>query len=304
MKRTIIIITVLAIALTVGCSKQIDNSGLGTTEDERAEKPTVYFNSAMTSDGTQLYLDTDLLLSLDTDEKVFNDPELEGQQMEFEHEGKKYVCTYTFSWKSNLFSGCIDQYDCYEDGKPVASMQVSEDYPDFKCHIVDELLERETGEWTEESLEFALSAISQSYGEDVSKYELYYDASGHRSICVYKTVDGLTFLIGKCGVYEDEGVYKLSRILVTPKSLNDRFHLIYTTEEIKEMIEESLSDKYPGLRVDSISIGNIQGSNWYEYVVQKETFAYSFWADISVLNEDGEEVTAHIACFIPFELDE
>ena len=149
-----------------------------------------------------------------------------------------------------------------------------------------------------------MAAISERYGEDVSNYELSYPAKGTRSVKVMKTVDGLSFMVGVCAVSETENGFKISHLLVFPKRLQDRFHLRYTVQELKDIIENELSTRYPGAKVDSISIENDSANSEYTYLFTKNTWVYSFYATVTIIQDDGIDLTASIGCYLPFDLDE
>ena len=310
MKRATIVIIILAVIICTGCSQAESNGdnsftpGIDNVGDEpqnnSIEERTVFFDSAMSTDNGMLPLDSESLIP---EVLSYVDPAFEGTKRDFAMSGTLYSYVYEKSYYVDTLPVPYQQYVLKEDGKRVGWIQAVDEYPEF-IHWYTSDREGFKGDFTEESLTFALSAISEKYGQDVSQFAKYFDNDSGKSVVVYKIVDGVSYKVGACGVCDTEDGFKICHLLVFPKSLQDKFHLKYTVEEIKEMVESGLAEQYPGARVDSLSIGDGTTSSQYTYLIAKKTWAYSFFANVTVLNEDGEEITASVGCYIPFELDE
>ncbi len=260
----------------------------------------VYFGSVMSSDGGSIEFDS---LSLVPEVITFIEAEHEGEQIDFTMNGITHTYEYLFTWNVDTLPGPVLDYTYREEGKPSVGLSIMSDYPEF-INWTDEEFDGLEGDFDDESLEFALATISERYGEDVSGYQMFFDYDNAKSVVVSKDVDGLKIKIGRCAVRETEDGYKIQSLLVFPKRLQDKFHLKYTIDEIKEIVESELAAKYPGSKVNSVLIGNSKYNNTYMYLVAKETWAYAFFINATIVREDGDEITTDIGCYIPFDIDE
>ena len=272
MKKAIIILVISIIVFSESCvrmtqnpnnvSNDLDNQSRGaTSEAVNTENPEVFFGSVLASDGGSIEFDS---LSLVPEVITFIEAEHEGEQIDFTMNGITHTYEYLFTWNVDTLPGPVLDYTYREEGKPSVGLSIMSDYPEF-INWTDEEFDGLEGDFDDESLEFALATISERYGEDVSGYQMFFDYDNAKSVVVSKDVDGLKIIIGRCAVRETEDGYKIQSLLVFPKRLQDKFHLKYTIDEIKEIVESELAAKYPGSKVNSVLIGNSKYNNIYVF---------------------------------------